>query len=628
VPRPQAHTTAVLAENKRNHEKLVAMARHYAARGDVERLLRAATLAAQYAWLAPVGLLSDLRLERLVVEALGGSGTVTVDGDRRGGRVLHVLTEAYPTGGHTRLAARWLTRDQRVGDVVLTNQLGPVPGLLADAVRDAGGELTELRSAAPGLLDRARELRRHMDRADVVVLHVHPSDVVAFAAAILPGTRPPVILENHADVSFWLGVAAADVLCDLRPEARSLDVDLRGVAAERIAVLPMPVEEIPPADAGGLRAQLGIRQDAVVALTVTDDWKIAPSWGRGMHDLVDRTLSFCPKLAVVAVGVAPTESWARLAKRYPGRVATVGRVPDPAPYFALADLYVDSYPTWSGTSPLEAAMLGLPVVGLADLPADDRRHILQSASPGLAGRAVPTAPSQFAVAVRRLALDEDLRRREGAQAREAVSAVHDGAGWRAQLEALYERARTADAVDLDHLGDSPVDDGYGTVLLSSVAASGGSPDPRAMTAALGGLFDRTMELDLLAAQLRAEAPSFQVRVAPGWETRADGITRVLALASDQRRLTVSLPFVAGDDPRGTGTVARLTELLAALGQTPEDCGDIRLEAQRSQVAVALNGELALTEDALDRLEGLCTSPCWNDPEAPASAVRQADAVPV
>jgi glycosyltransferase involved in cell wall biosynthesis len=618
----------VLASNRWHHENLVAMARHHAERGDVEHVLRTATLAAHYAWLAPVGLLSDLRLERIVVDALGGTGTVTVDGDRRAGRVLHVLTEAYPTGGHTRLAARWLSRDDRIGDVVLTNQVQPVPDLLAQAVGAAGGELTDLRSAAPGLLDRARELRRHMERADLVVLHVHPSDVVAFAATTLPGTRPPVIYENHADLGFWFGVAAADVVCDLRSAARALDVDLRGVPAERIGLLPMPVDRLTAVDAGDLRARLGLRPDAVVALTVSDDWKVAPSWGRGMHDLVDRLLNFCPTLAMVLVGVAPTEGWARLAKRHPGRVASVGRIPDPAPFFALADVYLDSYPNWAGTTPLEAAMLGLPVVALCDIPADDRRSVFQGAQPGLADRRFPTSATQLPAVVRRLALDPELRQREGAEGRAAVSAVHDGPGWRERLEALYEHARSMQPVDLDDLGESPTDDAYGALLLRTVTPGVASPDPSALAAPLGALFDRSMQVDVLASRLRDEAPSFQVRVAAGWDARPDWTTRLLAVAAQQRRLTVSLPFVTGDDAAGTDSQALLTGLLADLGQTPEDCGDILLESRPTKAAIRLNGELAVTDGALEHLEQLCASPCWEAPDRTALLVPEPEALAV
>jgi hypothetical protein len=82
VHRPLQHTPGVLAENRRRYELLVEMVEHYAAQADVERVLKAATLAANYAWLAPIGLLSDVRLERTVVHAVLGSGRVTVDGDR------------------------------------------------------------------------------------------------------------------------------------------------------------------------------------------------------------------------------------------------------------------------------------------------------------------------------------------------------------------------------------------------------------------------------------------------------------------------------------------------------------------------------------------------------------------
>src|SRR3954447_10044588 len=94
VHRPQPYAPGVLAENRRRYELLVEMVRRYAGQGDVERLLRAALLAGQYAFLAPVGLLSDVRLERTVIDAVRGSGDVRVDGTRTTGRVLHVLSEA------------------------------------------------------------------------------------------------------------------------------------------------------------------------------------------------------------------------------------------------------------------------------------------------------------------------------------------------------------------------------------------------------------------------------------------------------------------------------------------------------------------------------------------------------
>ena len=154
--RPLDHTPGVVAQNRRHYELLVEMVRQYAGRGDVERLLRAATVAANYAWLAPVGLLSDVRVERAVVHAVRGSGRVTVDGDRRRSRPARPLRGLLD--GRPRLAWRWMSRDERTSDVVLTNQRGPIPDRLVESVRDVGGHVHDLLSITPGLLDRAHAL--------------------------------------------------------------------------------------------------------------------------------------------------------------------------------------------------------------------------------------------------------------------------------------------------------------------------------------------------------------------------------------------------------------------------------------------------------------------------------------
>lgn len=607
--RPLEIAPRVLAENRRRYELLLDMARHYAARDDVERVLAAAMLAANYAWLAPVGLLSDTRLERIVVHAVRGPARVSVDGDRHEGRVLHVLSEAYSIGGHTRLAWRWMSRDQRTSHVVLTNQDGPVPDELVATAHASGGDLHDLRSTAGGLLARAQALREHMDQADLVVMHVHGYDVVALAAANLPGTRPPVVYENHADQSFWLGIAGADLLCDLRPQARGLDVALRCVPDERICVLPMPVDELPAPAGGDLRRQLGIRPDAVVALTVSADWKMSAAWGRGMHHAVERVLNWSPQVSVVLVGATPNRDWDSLAKRYPRRVFPVGRVPDPAPYFALADVYIESYPCRATTSALEAAVLGLPVVALADIPEDDLAYIFQAGSPGLAGQPVASNADRFGVAVRRLAGDPDLRRSQGQTVRAAVLAVHDGAGWRNRLEALYERARSLPAVDVDDLPpESPTDARYGALLLS-VNSVPQSPDPNHLLAPLGHLADG-LRADLFVALNRDGGRPLTVRAAVGWEHQPDWTTRMLQLAGEHPRLAVSLPFAADDNAQGARTAGLVAGLLASIGQTPETCGDISIDSSFPLAEPRVAGELPFAEEALDWLADLLSSPCW------------------
>ena len=235
-------------------------------------------------------------------------------------------------------------------------------------------------------------------------------------------------------------------------------------------------------------------------------------------------------------------------------------------------------------------------------------------SPGLAGIPRRANADKFAVAVRRLALDADLRRTEGAEVRAAVLAVHDGPAWRSQLESLYEQARSLPAADVDDLAESPTDDRYGAMLLSATAPASAGTDPRSLMQPLGDLFDSTMRSDLLAALCRDEGPSLRVRVAPSWHEHEDWTSHLLELCSTYPRLSVSLPFLPGDGLDGERTEVHLVALLDRSGLTPEDCGDISVDSVRPpKDGPEMAGDLPFTDEALEWLEQLLASPLWEAP---------------
>ncbi|QXG75070.1 hypothetical protein KUM42_14635 [Modestobacter sp. L9-4] len=613
MTRPSAPAERVLAENRLRYGQLVDVVGAHATGTDVERVLRAATMAAHYAWMAPPGLLSDPVLERMVLSHVRAGDGPVVDGTRSGGHVLHVLSEAYAFGGHTRFARRWISRDHRRSHVALTNHHGPVPEQLLDAVTTSGGRVDELRERHAPLLERAQALRGLMDQADMVVLHVHPYDAVVLAAVNLPGDRPPVVLENHADHSYWLGVGAADVVSDFRPFGQRLSHELRGVAAGRSALLPIPVDvEASSVPRDEMRRKLGVPAGAVLGLTVATEAKMSPLGARGMDRLLDRALTWFPQLVVVLVGASRTGAWERLAARYPGRLLPVGVVPDPAPYYGAADVYLESYPTRSGTSVLEAAMTGLPTLALTDIPADDRLFVYQAGMPGLLGEPCAESPEEYVRQLRALVTDPELRMRRGAEVQAAVASLHAGSNWTSSLEALYDQARGSSAVRAEDLGERVEDPRYGSMLVTF--ATGGNPQTPDFEVALhpvAELDDPAMRADVLALTDRGRSRSLVVRAAPGWETRPEGATRLLRLAGDHPRLAVSLPFAAGDDAAGSKSTAVLVGLLSGLGQTPEDCGDISVDsvAPRGEPR-AFPGDLPLSPTALDWLEHVLASPGW------------------
>jgi len=153
------------------------------------------------------------------------------------------MSESYPIGGHTALARRWMAQSpfgERHSLVLTFQASSAVEPKLAEAVRRSEGTLHSV-SDRLSFLERASALRRlAWEEADFVVAHVHTWDVVPAMAFAVPG-GPPVLLVNHADHSFWVGSAIADLVVDIRDSGAALTKSLRGARAT--VVLPIPLED-------------------------------------------------------------------------------------------------------------------------------------------------------------------------------------------------------------------------------------------------------------------------------------------------------------------------------------------------------------------------------------------------
>ena len=124
------------------------------------------------------------------------------------------MTEALSTGGHTRVVSEWVknTSESAIHGVVITAQQQPIPKDLFNSLKSNGGWHKFLMDYSQNMLIRSYLLRQlSRDWADVVVLHIHPSDTISFIAFGCTG-GPPVILFNHAGHLFWLGALALLIL--------------------------------------------------------------------------------------------------------------------------------------------------------------------------------------------------------------------------------------------------------------------------------------------------------------------------------------------------------------------------------------------------------------------------------
>ncbi|HWV86111.1 MAG TPA: glycosyltransferase [Capillimicrobium sp.] len=432
-----------------------ALARH--AEGDDAAAVRAAAIAARFAHGAHCGRFASAPLERLLLDVgrrrIGGGRARPAAGP---GRVLHVLTETYAVGGHTRLTQRWIELDDaRRHSLFLTGPMNDVTAALARAAVASGGRVAMSGGAEPPL-ERARALRAAAADADLVVLHAHPFDPVPVLAFAEPDGRPPVVAMNHTDHAFWLGVGVADAVADFRPSGAAVTTGRRGVAAARSRLLPVPLPVTPPPDRRAARGRMRLDASRPLLASVAAAYKYGPVLEPTFPQLAAGALRAVPDAVCGVLGPEMDDRWTAAAATVGGRLWALGFNPDAATLLEAADLYVDSWPCSSATAVLEAGLHELPIVTLR--PDAGAQGLLAADMTSVDGLLVTCAdPEEHAAAIADLLADPRRRRDLGAQTRERILAEHTGAGWRDALEALIATARDQGPVGPpEDVADAPV----------------------------------------------------------------------------------------------------------------------------------------------------------------------------
>lgn len=448
-----------LHRNRKQFERLLAWACRHAERGQHDLAAAWAEMAAYQGWHSHPGFFADDRLEQLLAR-IGLATTTRGLSWRAGGsdwprRVLHVLTEVYSIGGHTRLVWRWIEADRRRRHcVVLTRHRppGPLPPPLLAATQATGGWVRSLdwRHASP--LERAGQLRTLATEFDLVVLHAHPFDSVPVIAFARGG--PPIVLLNHAGHSFWVGREVADVVACLRPSSRDVAVTRRGIAPHRCPALPIPVD-VPDSVMSRSQARelLGLPADAVVLFTVAMGYKYVPfESGCSFVSLVTALALVDKRIEVRAIGPDDRGMWREAREQTGGRVQAIGHHPEVGLHERAADIYLDPFPVTSPTAFLEAASYGLPIVSFC--PHRDRAAVLCADDFTLDDQLIRTdSAKSFSTEVGRLIEDGAARAALGRAAAERVIAGHGPEAFANRLADVYARAATAYAAGRSATGD-------------------------------------------------------------------------------------------------------------------------------------------------------------------------------
>ncbi|MBD8871245.1 glycosyltransferase [Rhodanobacter sp. DHB23] len=444
-----------LAQNHARFQRMLDEVEACLAVDNLEQAIQVAGEAAMLAWLKGCGIFASPRLEALLIR-IGQAIPSEMPRKRETGRQRHVLTvvsRAFGTGGHTRLACRWIALDQHSRHtLVITRQHDtPIPTVIE--------ALTNNHQAALDLLptnshvEAVRALQRHLADADLVVLHIHPDDPLAAVALAGMDSPPPVLFEDHASHAFWNGATASNLVVSLTESATRISITRRGVPISHIGWAPIPLDLAALDQSPGIdiREQNGIPQDAPLLMSCGSAYKFMPINGVALAHLLPPLLDERPDVHVLLVGPAADPVGTQLATDYPGRVHLAGNITEPdvlRATYAACDIYLDVVPFPSNTALCEAAALGKPVLKFAPQAWTDCGFTVDM-------DAIPQPlyvsrdADDYRQKLRALIDSPTLRAERGKLMGDMLRLCHGDALFQSQIEVLYKRAAELPRIELD-----------------------------------------------------------------------------------------------------------------------------------------------------------------------------------
>jgi hypothetical protein len=368
----------IVHENRRDFEKLLQKIQ------SEESLLQKYLLAKQAVRFAvdnSTGYYSSSVLEKVFLEVAQSHVCEGISEGHRRNSFLHVVTECYETGGHTRVVGQWMEfgKEEQVHSLFFTEEPACIPERLKDAVT---GEIYMMPDSMTDL-EKGLELRKIASGYEFVILHIHTHDVVPLVAFGTVDFKRPVIFFNHADHRFWVGLSISDVVAELRTWGQELTLNMRG--GERNPILNVPPNSLlfHRSDKCLARQKLGLPRDKKILLTIGSVYKYRPMEKYDFLGVVEKIL--CKDEDVILLAIGPTfeeyPEWKRLSQKLNGRILALGlkKPCELIDYISAADCSLDSFPLSGGLASMEQISGYCPMISL-QCPAGKFDYILKSSA--------------------------------------------------------------------------------------------------------------------------------------------------------------------------------------------------------------------------------------------------------
>lgn len=282
---------------------------------------------------------------------------------------LHVLTEGYTTGGHTRVVERWIKNapvNQKHSVVILRPNSSALT-VLEKNVKEKNGKYILFNNNL-NLKEKAKKLRKIGMEYEYIVLHTHMEDPVATVAFGTEKFSRPVLFYNHASHLFWIGKSITDLHLDLQRQDIVTE-KYRNIKNTYFLGIPMQEVQFKVVDKLAIRKELGFPVDKKIIISAGANFKYK---SLGEDDFVKLIKGLIDKETFVYVIGADKNDpmWIKAQEETDKHIIPLGYIDfnnGYLDYIGMADLYIDSYPMNGWTAVIDAISVNVPAISLRNL---------------------------------------------------------------------------------------------------------------------------------------------------------------------------------------------------------------------------------------------------------------------
>lgn len=278
---------------------------------------------------------------------------------------LHVMTEGYLIGGHTRVVERWIENapSNQKHSVVLIQPNSSDLMTLKNNIKMKNGDYIQFDNKLD-IKQKAIDLRKIGMSYEFIILHTHMDDPTAIIAFGTKDFTRPILFYNHASHLFWLGKNISDLVLDIEKDDEVTKVK-RDISNTYFLGVPSKEINLTTPDKINLRKKLKLPIDKKIIVTSGGQAKYRTICGNSFIDYLKEIVNentYC-----YVIGVEATEEWKNIEKISQGHIKPLGHInfdDGYLDYLSAADLYLDSYPLCGGTATIDAISAGTPILSL------------------------------------------------------------------------------------------------------------------------------------------------------------------------------------------------------------------------------------------------------------------------